>query len=209
MAKRSAHPTTPTVYTVGHSTRSLDELVDMLRAHGVTAIADVRPLSQVAQHPHFNDDALAKSLPLQGIRYLPFPALGGRRRPLEGSPNTGWRSESFRGYADYMQTPVFRQAIDDLLRVAAQPTAIMCARGGAVAVSSVAHFRRIARAAAYVLDVMSHTTVAPSPDTLRARRRRQNSVPETDPRSRPVRLTPRRRRYIPAHAEPGLFAHFF
>ena len=162
MAKRSAHPTTPTVYTVGHSTRSLDELVDMLRAHGVTAIADVRRYPKSRKHPHFNDDALAKSLPLQGIRYLPFPALGGRRRPLKDSPNTGWRSESFRGYADYMQTPVFRQAIDDLLRVAAQqPTAIMCAE----AVPWRCHRSLISDAllarGCAVLDVMSATTVTP------------------------------------------------
>jgi uncharacterized protein (DUF488 family) len=150
------------VYTVGHSTRSLDELVDMLRAHGVRAIADVRRYPQSRKHPHFNDDAIAKSLPEQGIQYFPFPALGGRRRARKDSPNTGWRSESFRGYADYMQTPEFQSAIDDLLRVAAeQPTATMCAE----AVPWRCHRSLISDAllarGCAVLDIMSAATSTP------------------------------------------------
>src|SRR5215211_7088166 len=94
-----------TVYTVGHSTRGLDEFVAMLEAHGVRAVADVRRYPRSRKFPHFNDDALAAELPDRGLAYLPFPALGGRRRALKDSPNTGWRSESFRGYADYMLTP--------------------------------------------------------------------------------------------------------
>ena len=124
MPKRAAH----TIYTIGHSTRSWEDFLTLLRAHGVQAIADVRLIPKSRRYPHFADAALARELPRAGIAYLPFKSLGGRRRPLTDSPNAGWRNESFRGYADYMQTDAFRAALDELMTAARkQPTAIMCA----------------------------------------------------------------------------------
>src|SRR5207237_5448256 len=96
-----------TIYTVGHSTRTLDELVEILRAHGVEAIADVRRFAGSRRLPHFNADNLARELPGRGLAYLPCPLLGGRRKPSADSPNGGWRNASFRAYADYIQTPPF------------------------------------------------------------------------------------------------------
>src|SRR5579872_7235884 len=96
-----------TVYTVGHSTRTFDEFVSMLKAHGVAAVADVRRFPGSRKFPHFNAESLARALPEFGMAYLPCPLLGGRRKPNPESPNTGWRNESFRAYADYMQTPPF------------------------------------------------------------------------------------------------------
>jgi uncharacterized protein (DUF488 family) len=117
-----------TVYTVGHSTRSLDELVSLLKRHGVRAVADVRRFPKSRKYPHFNDDGLAASLPSEKLAYIPVPALGGRRRATPDSVNTGWRNEGFRGYADYMQTPAFEAGIAQLAALAAQtPTAMMCA----------------------------------------------------------------------------------
>jgi uncharacterized protein (DUF488 family) len=116
------------VFTIGHSTRSIDELVAVLRAHRVEALADVRLIPRSRRYPHFNDDALAVSLPDAGIRYVPFQSLGGRRRPEKDSINTGWRNASFRGYADFMQADAFARALDELIQLArASPTAIMCA----------------------------------------------------------------------------------
>ncbi len=117
-----------TLYTVGHSTRGWEEFVTLLKAHGVRAVADVRRYPRSRKFPHFNDEAMAAELPKHGLAYLPFPTLGGRRRPAKDSANTGWRSESFRGYADYMLTPAFQQALDELMEAGrAAPTAIMCA----------------------------------------------------------------------------------
>ena len=117
-----------TIFTVGHSTRSLDEFVELIRSHGVRAIADVRQIPKSRRYPHFADTNLAIELPKCDIEYLPFKSLGGRRRARKDSPNTGWRNESFRGYADYMQTPESVAALDELIREAAKrPTAIMCA----------------------------------------------------------------------------------
>lgn len=87
----------------------------MLHAHGVRAVADVRRFPKSRRLAHFNDDELKRWLPEGGIEYLPFPSLGGRRRPAKDSANTGWRSESFRGYADFLQTPDFAAALDQLI----------------------------------------------------------------------------------------------
>jgi uncharacterized protein (DUF488 family) len=103
------------VYTIGHSTRSLDDFIVLLKAHGVTQLADVRSVPRSRRHPHFALDALSLSLPAVGVAYRHFPALGGLRKARRDSPNTAWRHEGFRGYADYMQTPEFRWAIDELL----------------------------------------------------------------------------------------------
>ena len=104
-----------TLYTIGHSTRPLDEFIALLRAHGVTRLADVRSVPKSRRHPHFARDALARSLADAGIVYRHFAGLGGLRKPRKDSQNTGWRNESFRGYADHMQTPVFQSALADLI----------------------------------------------------------------------------------------------
>ncbi|HEX8911150.1 MAG TPA: DUF488 domain-containing protein [Humisphaera sp.] len=118
-----------TAYTVGHSTRTLDELVGMLRAHGVAAIADVRRFAGSRRLPQFNAESLAAALPPLGLDYLPFPELGGRRRPDPGATtNAGWRNASFRAYADYMATPAFLDGIGRLVGEAERrPVAVMCA----------------------------------------------------------------------------------
>jgi uncharacterized protein (DUF488 family) len=148
-----------TLFTVGHSTRALDDLVEILRAHGVGAVADVRLIPKSRRYPQFNAESLAVSLPERGLKYLPFRSLGGRRRPMKDSPNMGWRNESFRGYADYLATDAFKAAIAELLAAAAKvPTAIMCAE----AVPWRCHRSLIADAAVVrgwkVLDIMSATS---------------------------------------------------
>lgn len=117
-----------TAYTVGHSTRTLDELVEMLRAHGVAGIADVRRFAGSRRLPHFNAEHLAVALPAMGLAYVPCPLLGGRRKPDPESPNTGWRNASFRAYADYMATPEFHEGLEKLMAAAQRaPLAMMCA----------------------------------------------------------------------------------
>ncbi len=114
------------IYTIGHSTRSLDELVALLRDHGVTRLADVRRFPGSRRHPHFSKESLERTLPEHGIVYIHLEDLGGRRRPRKNSPNLFWESEQFRGYADHMDTKEFRAAIDHLLGDD-RPTAVMCA----------------------------------------------------------------------------------
>ena len=119
---------TGTIWTVGHSTRSLDDLVALLRAHGVTQLADIRTVPKSRRHPHFARDALAASLPAAGIAYRHFASLGGLRKPRRDSRNTGWRHDGFRGYADYMETDEFAQALRALVEWGGiAPTAMMCA----------------------------------------------------------------------------------
>ena len=116
------------IYTIGHSTRSLDEFVALLRAHDVVKLADIRSMPRSRRHPHFGIDELSVSLPAAAITYRHFPGLGGHRRARPDSPNTAWRHEGFRGYADYMRTAEFERALDDLLAFAGEAaTAIMCA----------------------------------------------------------------------------------
>jgi uncharacterized protein (DUF488 family) len=115
------------LYTLGHSTRPWDEFVEVLRAHGIGQLADVRRHPGSRKYPHFNAEHLAAALPVAGIAYLPFLSLGGRRKPLADSPNGAWRNDSFRGYADYMMTPEFAAALAELEKAAKRsPTAIMC-----------------------------------------------------------------------------------
>ena len=116
------------IYTIGHSTRPAAELVGLLRGHGVRTLVDVRAIPRSRHNPQFNTDALAATLAAAGIEYVHMPSLGGLRHPKPDSINLGWRNVSFRGYADYMQTPAFAAAIDELIAIArSQPTAIMCA----------------------------------------------------------------------------------
>jgi uncharacterized protein (DUF488 family) len=116
------------VLTVGHSTRSIEEFLALLKAHGVEQLADVRTIPKSRRNPQFNRDALQSVLVREGIAYVPMPGLGGLRRPRKDSINTAWRNDSFRGYADYMQTAEFDQSLQELIEIASRrPTAIMCA----------------------------------------------------------------------------------
>lgn len=116
------------VFTVGHSSRSIEELVEILRAHGVERLIDVRTVPRSRHNPQFNRETLGKAMHNRRISYRHMKALGGLRHARADSINTGWRNASFRGFADYMQTPQFGEALDRLLELAKQkPTAIMCA----------------------------------------------------------------------------------
>jgi uncharacterized protein (DUF488 family) len=119
---------TGAIYTVGHSTRSLEELVAVLESVGVQELVDVRTVPRSRRHPQFERDALAVSLPDNSIGYRHEPALGGFRRPRPQSPNGGWEHPAFRGYADYMATDEFRAVLDRLQRSAGdRRTSVMCA----------------------------------------------------------------------------------
>jgi uncharacterized protein (DUF488 family) len=117
------------IWTIGHSTRDIEFFISLLEEHGIKSLADVRLLPGSKRYPQFNKETLANSLGKTGIRYEHFPELGGRRKPRKDSRNTAWRNESFRGYADYMETEEFDKAVKRLLDLAADagPTAIMCA----------------------------------------------------------------------------------
>lgn len=116
------------LYTIGHSTRTADELIVLLIEHGVTRLADVRTVPRSRHNPQFNQDALPASLAVAGIGYRHMPGLGGLRKPQRDSVNQGWRNASFRGYADYMQTEGFADALGALLALSAgATTAVMCA----------------------------------------------------------------------------------
>jgi uncharacterized protein (DUF488 family) len=118
------------IFTVGHSTHSLDELVGLLYGAGVARLVDVRAVPRSRRHPHFARDQLERSLPERGLDYVHQRELGGFRRPRKGSPNGGWRVSAFQGYADYMETDEFRAALARLEAAARErPTAIMCAEG--------------------------------------------------------------------------------
>ena len=114
------------IYTIGHSTRSLEELVRLLRHEAITRLADIRRFPGSKRHPHFAREALARSLPEAEIEYVHFEELGGRRKAAADSPHTALRNEQFRAYADHMATPEFRAAVDRLLD-SEKRTAYMCA----------------------------------------------------------------------------------
>ena len=116
------------VWTVGHSTHELDAFIDLLRAHRIELLADVRTVPKSRRMPWFWGDALAQSLPGAGIAYEHFRDLGGFRKPQPGSPNGGWRVEAFQGYADNMESPSFRAALARLMEEAGgRRAAVMCA----------------------------------------------------------------------------------
>ena len=118
----------PTIWTIGHSTRPVDALIEMLRAHGVKRLIDIRTIPKSRSNPQYNREALEPRLRDAGIGYEHMKALGGLRHPRKDSPNVGWRNESFRGYADYMQTSDFACGLEALIDAAAQePIALMCA----------------------------------------------------------------------------------
>ncbi len=116
------------LYTINHSTRSLEEFLDLLRESGVLQLADIRRYPGSRRFPHFSRDALNESLPQAGIDYGHMAELGGRRKSSPNSSNGGWRNEQFRAYADHMASDEFRQAVDHLLERGAQGSlAVMCA----------------------------------------------------------------------------------
>jgi len=117
------------LYTIGHSTRTLDDLVAALRSFGVRLLVDIRTVPRSRHTPQFNREALSRRLPRRGIRYRHLPGLGGLRKPRADSTNTAWRNASFRGFADYMETPEFAAALAELRALARDdgPAAIMCA----------------------------------------------------------------------------------
>jgi uncharacterized protein (DUF488 family) len=118
-----------TLYTIGHSTRTLDELVSALKAHGIETLVDIRAFPMSRRLPYFNREALEHSLPEHGIRYVWMQALGGyRKATCKDSPHTALRNANFRNYADHALTPVFEQAVAELVEIAnGSRTAYMCA----------------------------------------------------------------------------------
>ena len=128
MAKSKATARPETIWTIGHSTRPLEEFLALLGEYRIETIADVRRFPGSRKFPQYGSDALAATLAEHGIGYHWLEILGGRRRVAADSPNTAWRNASFRGYADYMATPEFARGLDELLAIACQSrTAIMCA----------------------------------------------------------------------------------
>ncbi len=118
----------PTILTVGHSTRSLEEFLHLLAGHDVDRVVDVRTIPRSRHNPQFNAATLPAALAKAGVGYLHMAALGGLRHAKPDSPNTGWENASFRGFADYMQTPAFERALATLIRLAGQDRlALMCA----------------------------------------------------------------------------------
>ena len=152
------------IWTIGHSTRSLEEFLGLLAEYRIETIADVRSFPGSRKYPHYGKEALAAALAAHAIDYRWLPALGGRRKPLPESPNIVWRNASFRGYADYMVSAEFAQGFGQLLELASKTrTALMCAE----AVWWRCHRSMIADALSvrgvevvHVLDA-THTTVHP------------------------------------------------
>ncbi len=117
-----------TVYTIGHSTRSSRDVINLLKKEGILVVVDVRSVPRSAFNPQFNNDTFPAELSKEGIDYVYMKGLGGLRKPEKDSVNTGWHNASFRGFADYMQTPEFEQNILELLKIASKKkVSIMCA----------------------------------------------------------------------------------
>ena len=126
MARYNTHMRT--IYTIGHSTRTIDQFISLLKAHSIQELVDVRTVPKSRHNPQFASDALAESLRQAGIQYLHLGALGGLRHARKDSVNTGWENASFRGFADYMATPEFKSGLEALEALAEQQSvAIMCA----------------------------------------------------------------------------------
>ena len=126
--KRPKKDVAPRIMTIGHSTRTLEEFIRLLQAHGALRVVDVRTVPRSRHNPQFNKASLPRALKKAGVVYVHLPGLGGLRHAKNDSTNQGWRNASFRGYADYMQTPEFAQSLDELVRLASQePIVLMCA----------------------------------------------------------------------------------
>ena len=121
-------PSSPRVLTIGHSTRPLEEFIRLLQVHGVTCVVDVRTVPRSWHNPQFNKATLPAALKKAGLGYVHMPGLGGLRHARRDSINMGWRNTSFRGYADYMQTPEFAQSLEELIHWAKRDrVTLMCA----------------------------------------------------------------------------------
>ena len=120
--------TSPIVLTIGHSTRTIEEFINLVLAHGVSRVVDVRTIPRSRHNPHFNADSLPRSLKKTGVGYVHMAGLGGLRHPTRDSLNIGWCNGSFRGFADYMQTPDFETSLGEFIELARQGgVALMCA----------------------------------------------------------------------------------
>jgi uncharacterized protein (DUF488 family) len=165
----------PEIWTIGHSSRSIEEFAELLAAHGIEAVADVRSIPASRHNPQFAKDALAEALKERGIGYQWLEDLGGRRRVRKDSKNLGWRHPAFRGYADYMATPEFAEGLAQLERFArGKRVALMCAEAvpwrchrSLIADALLAHHWR-------VLDIMGASAAKPHKKTpfLKIRRGR-------------------------------------
>ncbi|MGF3521515.1 MAG: DUF488 family protein [Candidatus Bathyarchaeia archaeon] len=123
-----SNPQAITVFTVGHSTRSIGEFISILKAHQINLVVDVRLTPKSKFNPQFNKDALSEALKTESVKYIHLPELGGFRRPHVNSPNTAWKDKSLRGYADYMETKEFTENLLKLIALARENrVAIMCA----------------------------------------------------------------------------------
>jgi len=155
------------IWTIGHSTRKIDDFIALLKENGIKLLADVRMYPGSKRYPQFGREALAKSLSEAGIRYEHFLELGGRRKAKPDSKNTAWRNEMFRGYADCMETNDFEKGIARLVDLAEKsgPTAIMCAeavwwRCHRSLISDYLKVRGVE-----VLHILDHNKVEPHPFT--------------------------------------------
>jgi len=116
------------IFTIGHSTRAIEEFISLLKSNGVEQLIDIRTIPKSHHNPQFNGDSLARALRAAKIKCVHMKELGGLRRARPDSPNMGWRNASFRGYADYMQTEEFEEAVRRAIALAGdKPTALMCA----------------------------------------------------------------------------------
>src|SRR5512133_2349310 len=126
--KSSASEVPTVVLTIGHSTRTIEEFITLLKAHDATCVADVRTVPRSRHNPQFNKDSLPQALKQAGLGYVHMPGLGGLRHAKRDSPNAGWRNASFRGYANYMPTPQFEQSLKELIPLQnRERIALMCA----------------------------------------------------------------------------------
>jgi uncharacterized protein (DUF488 family) len=184
MRKKSAKPV---IYTIGHSTRTTKRFIDILHAHGIKKIVDVRTIPKSRHNPQFNQDELRASLAGVKIRYEHLKSLGGLRHAIKNSINLGWENASFRGFADYMQTDSFSRGLERLEKIAQkQTTAIMCAE----AVPWRCHRSLIADALTkkkwLVLHIQSGKTVRPHKVTSFLRKRAGKLIyPRVDSNSSP------------------------
>jgi uncharacterized protein (DUF488 family) len=184
-----------TLFTIGHSTRAIDELLGLLAEHGIETLIDVRRFPASRRHPQFSREPLAASLAAAGIAYVHEPDLGGRRQPQPESPNTAWRVAAFRGYADYMDSEPFAAALGRLLGSAARSrTVMMCAEAvpwrchrrliadaATAAGTEVLHILGPGRAERHQLDANARVVAAPDPARVRL-------VYDRSPREMPPRL---------------------
>ncbi len=125
---QAAHWPEGAIFTLGHSTLPIERFISLLRNYGIERLVDIRTVPRSRHNPQFNDTALASTLKTEHIEYVPMQTLGGLRHARKDSPNTGWRNASFRGYADYMQTEAFQDALQTLIQMSRKErVAIMCA----------------------------------------------------------------------------------